>query len=180
MILGAGAAAMSALKGDDAGDTTNSGEATTSVDTGSKEESVLEQASDVMEDITDSLSSTFKAGAAALFGAGTAAASKLNEEESEATVSTEENTTKDNIEIGEDAAESAVDKVTDVVEDITEAATTTLKSAAGALFGLGAATASKLNGEEETASTEEGIDNVVDDATSVSEIVDKVTDSDDV
>ena len=172
MILGAGAAAMSALKGDDAEQT----EATTSVEAESNGETILEQASDVMEDITDSLSSTFKAGAAALFGAGTVAASKLGENATE-TVENKETANTDNIEIGEASAESAVDKVTDVVEDITEAATTTLKSAAGALFGLGAATASKLSGEE---SAEENVDNIVDDATSISEIVDKVTDADDV
>ncbi len=172
MILGAGAAAMSALKGDD----TEQTEATTSVEAESNGETILEQASDVMEDITDSLSSTFKAGAAALFGAGTVAASKLGENATE-TVENKETANTDNIEIGEASAESAVDKVTDVVEDITEAATTTLKSAAGALFGLGAATASKLSGEE---SAEENVDNIVDDATSISEIVDKVTDADDV
>ena len=174
MILGAGAAALSTLKGDET-DTTKADEATSSVDTESSGESVLEQASDVMEDITDSLSSTFKAGAAALFGAGAAAASTLDGDD--ATVSTENKETTTDIKTGEAAAESPVDKVADVVEDITEAATSTLKSAAGALFGLGAATASKLSGEDET---KEGSDNVVDDASSISEIVDKVTDSDDV
>ncbi len=173
MILGAGAAAMSALKGEDAEQTE---EATSSVDAASNGETILEQASDVMEDITDSLSSTFKAGAAALFGAGTAAASKLGGDDATETVENKETT--DNIEIGEATAESAVEKVTDVVEDITEAATTTLKSAAGALFGLGAATASKLSGEESTA--EDDVDKIVDDASSISEIVDKVTDADDV
>ncbi len=168
MILGTGAAAMSVLKGDD--DTGKVAEAT-SIDGESNGETILEQASDVMEDITDSLSSTFKAGAAALFGAGTVAASKLDGDDA---TEIAENKETDNTEIGES---TAVDKVTDVVEDITEAATTTLKTAAGALFGLGAATASKLSGEE---SVEEGLDNVVDDATSISEIVDKVTDSDDV
>ena len=141
-----------------------------------EDETLIDKASDVMEDVAEGLSATFKAGAAAIFGAGAAAATALSgKEEEEKTVATnaEEN--------GEE--ESTIDKVTDVVEDITDAATSTLKNAAGALFGLGAAAATKLsgedtNGESEGVVTHENEDTTIEDIAAVSEIVED-TDGDD-
>ena len=123
-----------------------------------------------MEDVAEGLSATFKAGAAAIFGAGAAAASALSGDE-QAEESTASTTAEDN---GKE--ESAMDKVTDVVEDITDAATSTLKNAAGALFGLGAAAATKLsgedaNGENEGIANQENQDTTVDDIAAVSEII---------
>ena len=87
-----------------------------------------------------------------------------------------------------------MDKITDVVEDITEAATSTLKNAAGALFGLGSAAASTLSGGETeetvTEQVSEKVDesttlltdgtsgSIVDDITAVSEIIDEEKEKD--